>query len=205
MEIRRMSNKIQNLNEIAPIQESPGDSKTKDPVQADYMEGKGQLERGQAGMAAVSLHNALVGYEERQDENGIANACNQLGLACLQRKEFDKAISHFQRAEEICEKLGDPLSLLALSKQLIVAYSDAGQYKEAISRCMHVLDLYRANNNPKGTVEILETIAEIYLQVGEKGKAADTLKTVASIHRNFRHEKIADAYLEKAAELEKDT
>ena len=169
-----MSNPIQNIKNIAPIEESKAEQGSKDPAQADYLEGKGLLERGETGLAAVALHNALIGFEERNDENGIANAVNQLGKVCLMRKEYDKAIAHFKRAEEICEKLGDPLSLLALAKQFVVAYTEAGQYKEATSKCLHLLDLYSANNNPKGSVEILENLAEIYLRAKEKSKAGNT-------------------------------
>jgi hypothetical protein len=32
-------------------------------------------------------------------------------------------------------------------------------------------------------------------------KAADAYRTVASIHKNFRHDNIAEGYLKKAAEL----
>ena len=198
-----MSNPIQNINKIAPMGEGNSAQGSKDPVQADYLEGKGLLERGETGLAAVALHNALIGFEERDDENGIANATNQLGKVCFERKEYDKAIAHFKRAEEICEKLGDPLSLLALAKQLVVAYTEAGQYKEAISRCLHILDLYRINNNPKSSVEVLENLAEIYQRSGENGKAADTYRTIASIHKNFKHDKSAQGFLDKAAQLEK--
>lgn len=196
-----MSNQIQNINEITPLQKD-GKTDSADPVQAEYLEGKGLLERNETGMAAVALHNALIGYEERGDDNGIANASNQLGNVCLQRKEFDKAIGHFKRAEEICEKLGDPISLLALSKQMIVAYTEAGQYKEAASRCLHILELYQANNNPKGTVETLEDMAEIYIKAGDNGKASDAYRTIASIHKNFKHEKMAKDFLKKAEELD---
>lgn len=198
-----MSNSIQNANDIEPIQDKKKAGEEKDPVKAEYLEGKGLLERNETGLAAVALHNALIGYEERNDENGIANASNQLGNVCIQRKEYEKAISHFERAEQICEELGDPLSLLALSRQFVIAYTESGMYKEAISRCLQILDLYHANNNPKGAVEILEKMAEIYIKSGENGKAADSLRTIASIHKNFKHDKIAESFLERAVELEK--
>ena len=70
--------------------------------------------------AAVAFHNALFGYEEKGDENGIANASNQLGHVCLARKEYEQAKRHYQRAWEICEKLQDPMSLIALSKSYLV-------------------------------------------------------------------------------------
>lgn len=197
-----MSEKIQNINEIAPM---GSNKETADaPVQAEYKEGKALLERGETAAAAVALHNALIGFEEKNDEAGMANALSQLGLVCIQRGDADKALVHFQRAEELCHSLGDPMSLIWLAKQFVVVYTAAGQYKEAIDRCLDLLDHYKANNDPKGAVEILEKIAGIYIQSGEKAKAADAYTTIASIHRNFKHTKIAESYLEKAEKLEQE-
>lgn len=199
-----MSEKIQNINAIAPMG-SNSEEAADSPVQADYKQGKALLERGETAAAAVALHNALIGYEEKDDQAGMANALSQLGLTCLQRGDTDKALAHFQRAEEICSELGDPMSLVWLAKQIVVVYTAAEQYKEAIHRCLDLLDHYKSNNDPKGTVEILEKMAEIYIQSGEKAKAADTYTTIASIHRNFKHTKIAESYLEKAEKLEQES
>ena len=199
-----MSNKIQSLDDIAPMKESQEGGGSSSAHQAEYNEGKQLLERGETGLAAVALHNALIGFEEEQDENGIANAANQLGLVCLQHTEYEKALTHFKRAEEICRKLDDPLSLTWLAKQFVIVYSELGQYQEARNRCLDLLDIYRANNDPRGSVETLEKMAEIYLESGDKEKAADAYVTIASIHRNFKHAKIADEYLQKAEDLQKE-
>lgn len=197
-----MSNTLQNINEIAPVSAEQNGSAGKDPVQKEYLHGKGLLERNETGAAAVALHNALIGFEENNNENGIANASNQLGNVCMVRSDYEKAIKHFSRAEDICRKLGDPMSVLSLSWQIIEAYNKNGEYDKAVVRCLDVLDYYQANNNPKGSVEILEKMAEIYVGSGDNSKAADAFRTIASIHKNFKHEKIAAGYLEKAEEVE---
>lgn len=197
-----MSDPIQNINNIAPIAEDNKNSEDVDPVQVEYIEGKALLEKNELGLAAVALHNALLGFEEQNNKEGIANASNQLGHVCLQREDYDNALLHYQRAEEIVSEMNDPMSLLALSKQLILVYIGTEQYKQAIERCLDLLDLYQANNNPKGTVEIMEQMAEIYVTSGDKASAVDAYRTIASIHRNFKHEKIAADFLKKAKKLE---
>ncbi len=196
-----MSNPVQNVNTIIPV-EGDKENESSDPAQTEYLAGKGLLERNELGQAAVALHNALLGFEENNNEEGVANASNQLGQVCLQREEYDKALEHFKRAEEICSKMNDPMSMLALSKQLILVYSGVGEYQEAIERCLDILDLYHANNNPKGSVELMEQMAEIYLKSGDKTGAADSYKTIAAIHKNFKHDSIAAEFLQKATKLE---
>jgi tetratricopeptide (TPR) repeat protein len=197
-----MSNPVQSLDTIAPMQDAKKEGKPKDPVQADYEEGKRFFAEGNIGQAAVAFHNALLGYEEKKDTNGIANAANQIGKICLERGEYEKALKSFNRAWDICEEIGDPASLLTLNKEYAKVYRGLKDYKSAIGVCLDIIDTYQGNNNPKGTVETLETIAEIYLEMDDKVKAADTYRTISSIHANYKHESIAKNFAHKAAELE---
>ena len=50
------------------------------------------------------------GFEEQGDEQGVANASDRLGDACLARDEYAMAIANFQRACAICEKEDDSFS-----------------------------------------------------------------------------------------------
>lgn len=150
----------------------------------------------------MAFHNALRAFEEKNNQDGIANASNQLGNVCLAKGEFEKALQYFQRTWEICDRFDDPMSLLALSKQLVSVYRGLGDRKKALETCLDMLETYHLNNNPQGTVETMESIVEIYLDQGEKKKAADTFRTIASIHANYNHKTIAESYMNKARELE---
>lgn len=197
-----MSRKLQDINSISPAADSVNEKGTTDPVQAELEEGKRFLDNNETGQAAVALHNALLGFEEREDQNGIANACNQLGLVCLARNENEKALSHFKRAYDICASSNDRMSLLAVSKQCIIAYRGLQKYTEAIEKCLDMLDWYQDNRDPQGAVATLELMAEIYTDAGSNAKAADAYRTAASIHKNFSHDTIAQKMLEKAERLE---
>lgn len=194
-----MSNtKLQSLDSIAPVDGKTG---PKDEVAKEYEAGKKYLERQEYGPAAVALHNALVGYEEKGDEAGIANASNQLGHVCLARQDFETALKHYRKAQQICDRLGDRMSILAVLKKIVAAQRGLKQYDKAIGACLDMLDHYQDNRDPQGSVMTLEEMAEIYISAGLLEKAADTYRTIASIHRNFRHDNIAAGYLQKAAEL----
>lgn len=196
-----MSEKVQSLDSIGPISGS-GAAGSSDPVAQEYEEGKKYLENQQYGQAAVALHNALIGFEERDDENGIANASNQLGHLCLARNEFDNALKHYQRALAICDKSNDRMSILAVQAKLVAVHRGKKDFDKAIERSLDILDLYQDNRDPGGSVATLEEIAEIYIEAGKLEKAADAYKTIGSIHKNFKHDNIAAKYMAKAARLE---
>ena len=94
------------------------------------------------------------------------------------------------------------MSLLNLSVQLIVAHRGLNEIPEALELCFDMLETHDLNNNPRDTVTTMETIADIYLSQEEKLKAADTYRTIASIHSNFTHKTMAKKYIAKAEALE---
>ena len=194
-----MADTLQSLANIGPLR--PETPKITDPLQAEYEEGKKYLANQQYGQAAVALHNALVGFREKKDETGIANASNQLGDVCLGRDEYANALEHFERALAICEKSNDRMSILSVMKKTVEVRTQLGQNDAAIKDCLMILEHYQDNRDPQGTVTILEKMAEIYQKDHDNDKAADAYRTIASIHKNFRHDNMAAKFMEKAAQL----
>ena len=176
--------------------------RSSDPVQAEYEDGVGFIANKEYGQAALSLHNALVGYEKRNHQDGIANTSNQLGILCMKKGELEKAREHFQKAWDICKRFDDSMSLLALSEQFVIIHREAKEYKEAIGFCLDMLETHHRHNNPDGTVQVMESMAGIYEDQGEKAKAADAYRSIASIHSNYNHKNFAKRFEEKAAALE---
>ncbi len=198
-----MIGNIQPLADIQKADKKVEKKRSSDPVQAEYEDGQDFLKQNDLTQAAVAFHNALLGYEEKNHQDGIANCSNQLGNVCLQKGDFDKAKQHFQRAWEICERFEDPMSLLALSVQLVAVHRGLEEYDKAMGLCLDMLETHDRNNNPKDTVETMELIADIYLDQDEKSKAADAYRTIASIHENFNHRNFAKRFMDKAEELER--
>ncbi len=196
-----MSSTVQPLESIVPMAQAEGASQAKNAVQKEYEEGKRFLERGDLGQAALALHNALLGFEERKDDNGIANASNQLGHLCAEKGEYEAALQHYERAYTICDAANDRMSVLAVQMRRVEVYVKAKEYDKAIGESFAMLDLYHDNRDPDGSVRVLERLAEIYLEAGEKEKAADTYTTIAGIHKSYRHDAIAASFMEKAKEI----
>ena len=198
--------KVQSLDSIGPMAPAAKKEvvKPKGPVEQEYEDGKKFLEKGEYPQAALAFQNVFLAREEEGDEPGMANACNQLGHVCLAKKDYKQALVNYQKTWDICDKLYDPMSLLALRKQFLEVYRGLKDYDKSISICLDLLEIYQENRDPHGTVAIFEDIAAIYIEAGNVPKAADTYRTIASIHKNYNHKKIAAGFIQKAEELEQE-
>ncbi|MDW7772735.1 MAG: tetratricopeptide repeat protein [Desulfobulbaceae bacterium] len=202
-----MSDKIQPAGSIGPMTKpgnSDDDEILKDPAKADYKAGIDYFKQGDYGQAAYALHNALRGFEEQNNEQGVANASDRLGDVCVAKEEYAMALDHFQRAYDICLKEHDIFSMVSLNRKKAGVYKRLGDLDKTLSILFDVFDHYSQLRDPKGTVEILEVIAEVYLDKGEMEKAADTLRTIAAIHANFKHSRLAREFEERAMQLARD-
>jgi tetratricopeptide (TPR) repeat protein len=204
--MRQMSDRIQPLDAIGPVPGSGQDSDEalNDPAKVDYKAGREYLSKKDYVQAAVCFHNALRGFEEQGNDQGVANAHDRIGDICMEREEFGKALDHYQRAFEICRKESDIFSLVALNKKKVLAYRKMGDLNLAMAVMMDILDHYTETRNPKGSVEVLEMIAEVYREKGENLKAADALRTIAGIHRNFGHKRKAEDFDKRALKAEQE-
>lgn len=173
-----------------------------DPVKADYKAGREFFSKGELAQAAMAYHNALRGFEEQGDEQGVANCFDRLGDVCVAREEYQMGLEHFQRAYAICEKEHDIFSMVSLNRKKAGILKRLGELDKALELLFDIFDHYAQLRDPKGTVEILEVISEVYVEMGENSKAADTLKTIAGIHANFKHTRLASEFTERAQMVE---
>ena len=199
-----MSTSIQPLSSIGPAdpEKAREEELKKDPAKRDYLEGREQFKKGDHSMAAMSFHNALKAFEEKGDEQGVANASDRLGDVCLAKKDFAAALEHYRRAYAICEKEEDSFSTLSLNKKIAAIYREQGELDKAMEIIFDMVEHYHLTRNPKGMVEVMAVIAQLYQEKGENQKAADTYRTVSSIHKNFKHKRMAEEFAALADELE---
>jgi len=193
---------VNEQKENQDINEEPREAE--DPARADYNKAKELRAAGDEAQAASFFHNALVGFEQNGDDQGVANASDQLGDICAARQNHEKAIAHYQRAYTICDKENDMFSLIALQKKMGAAQRALKQYDKAVNIYLNVIDIYAGYNNPAGTVNVMEELAKLYLEMGERQKSADTYRTIASIHKNFKHNIQAQEFMDKAVQVEQD-
>lgn len=82
------------------------------------------------------------------------------------------------------------------------ALPKAGELDKAMEILFDMVEHYHLTKNPKGMVEVMTVIAELYREKGENQKAADTFCTISSIHKNFKHKRMSEEFAALAEELE---
>ena len=87
---------------------------------------------------------------------------------------------------------------------MAAAYRQLGDREKALELLFDMLEHYRLTNNPKGAGEVLVVIAEIYAEQGDRARAADAYRSVASIHARFKHARLAAEFDQQAEALERE-
>lgn len=197
-----MTDRIQPIESLGGQQPGQKPEPELTQAQADYKQGRELFAKGEYGQAGMAYHNALRSFEEEGNEQGVANCSDRLGDVCVAREEYRMALDHFQRAYDICEKEQDIFSMASLKRKQAGIHKRMGEYTKALGLLFDLFDHYSQLRDPKGTLEILEVISEAYLETGENAKAADALRTIAGIHANFRHARLAREFEERALAAE---
>jgi tetratricopeptide (TPR) repeat protein len=184
-------------------EQQPAVEKEEEKSQArlDYEAGQEHLKNEEISQAANLFHNALIGFEQEGDEHGVANASDKLGDICAGHDDYDTALNHYEKAYSICEKDSDSFSLFSLEKKKAHVLYLAKKYQDAVTMYLDIIDEYQAMRNPQGTIDTLEILADVYVAMGDKEKAADSYRLAASIHKNYKHKRHAEAFLKKADEV----
>jgi tetratricopeptide (TPR) repeat protein len=185
-----------------PMNPAPEKQQEKTQAQADYESGMDFFTKGEFAQAAGFFHNALIGFEQEGNRQGMANANDKLGDVCKSRNEYDKALVYYETAAEICKEFDDVFSTMSLSGKQAECLSSQGKYKDAINICLDLLETHQKMRNPDSSVKTLLIIADIYQKAGNIDGCIDAYKTAASIHANFGHVNAARSLQEKIAALE---
>lgn len=184
-----------------PPTEKEKEDENKSQAELDYDEAVELIAKDEVAQAANLFHNALIGFEQDNDDPGVAKASDRLGDICAMRKDFDGATAHYDRAFAICQKAEDGFSILELHKKIADLHAVCGKHKEAINLYLDVIDDMSAMQNHNGVIKTFEKMADVYVEMDNREMAADCFRTAASIHANFKHTKQAEALQKRAEEI----
>jgi len=175
--------------EVLP--EPQQDEVSEERLLAEFARYRVMLQQGtldEADIAAkriVEMAIKVYGPQSRE----TASALNNLGIVQHSNGQFDAAIQNFTSSIEIIESVADRLNdaLVNPLKGLGAAQLGNGrpdQAKKTYFRAAHITQVNEGPHN-LGQIEILESIAETYIRMGESKSARDILDRIHII--NVKH------------------
>lgn len=129
--------------------------------------------RGRYEKALALLRKSLEIYEKMDDQEGVAFALNNLGLAELGRGEYEMALDHIGRGLEILEEMGNPHTISTCLGNLAQATAMSGDYPEALGLLERSLRIREKIGDLSGVSNCLNNMAVMFEDLGEFDKAID--------------------------------
>jgi tetratricopeptide (TPR) repeat protein len=117
--------------------------------------------------------NALSVYEEENEFHGLVSTRISLGNIELQKRDFEKAVDEFGKANSIAYQIKDWQSIVQIHKGLSHAYSLIGQYSKANNELQLCEKALRYIDDGAGVFSILIDIARTYEKQSDYGKAKE--------------------------------
>ncbi len=110
---------------------------------------------------------AMETYEEVQYPLGVIQASSNIGFAYLYSKvpDFDKARSHFNRAETLANHLNLPAEIARAKRNKAFLLARTGQYVQAIELFREANELFIELNQKEDELMLYKRIAETYAQI----------------------------------------
>ena len=128
-------------------------------------------EKGELDIAEKLYARAAPLLEEKKNYEELARAYNNLGDIMLQRKEWKKAISYFNKCKEEGEKiLSERMPGWALFN-IAEAQMNLGEYDKAKDNITHSLSLLRVVDDPRGISSALKLLGDVHCKKKEWSKA----------------------------------
>lgn len=111
--------------------------------------------------ADIHLENALKAYETLNDQQGLINCQNAMGVISYARADYTKAITHYEKAQELCRQIGWRYAETRQLTNIGNNYFDLGNYELARSYHQQSLIISREIDNREIEAISLDTLGLI--------------------------------------------
>ena len=140
----------------------------------------GDIESSQV-YALKALHIAQLLEDKRME----GKAYNQLFKLHFKLKDYDKALSYINEAENIYTRQRDTTSIIAIKNNKASIYTQLKDYNKALSNYSEALTLSKSSRNPKGMVSVLNNIGYTYIDAGKYQDAEKFLRGAITLNKNI--------------------
>lgn len=139
-----------------------------------------------------SLNSALVIFEEIEDEKGIADVTNNLGVSNDLLGRFDSAVVYYERSLKMNLKIGAKEEAANCRLNLAAVYTVQEKYEEAIKLIEQARAYYVESDNSYAQIIVFIELANLSSAKGDFSSAInyaeqayEAAKTYGSVHKEM--------------------
>ncbi|MGH3761468.1 ATP-binding protein [Actinophytocola sp.] len=131
---------------------------------------------------AELLHGIAI---RSSDELTVAHARRNLGAACVRTDRHAESVTHFKRALEMFDRMGDRSNWARVLNNLGNSYHRLGDYQEALSCHRHSLRVFEATGERAGEARALGNVGIMCRLIGRTEEAKRRLEQALAITREI--------------------
>ncbi len=156
-------------------------------IEADLQRQIGNIHamRGQYDQARFHFENALAAQEAIDDLFGCARSHNNLGYLAQLQSDYERAVSHYEQAEELARKVQTKYVLSGVLLNLAYAYFRLDRYDEAEQTCSDAEALCEEMGERDGTAKVYDTLGVIAYNRGDYARARGCYQRALELHREL--------------------
>ncbi len=122
-----------------------------------------------AGYSNISVDEALKFGRRAIDlaenlkwERGIADANARMGVNCMHKSDYPKALDCFTKALKIYEEAGNSDGIASVLSNIGIFYKEQSDYPRALEYYFRALKIHEQTGNKKGMAKTLGNIGSVY-------------------------------------------
>ncbi len=147
--------------------------------------GKQYFFLGKYNEAISYFKEALLLYQELDDDEGKANVFHKMGQVYAAMDEQDLALENYKKSLILNKKIGNKTDMAALYQNIGIVYYSWQSYDETIEYYQKSLDIYKEIDHPIG---MASTSSNIGLVNEVRGNYKEALKYYTDALEGFREE-----------------
>ena len=114
-------------------------------------------------------------YEELDDQLGLADELDNLGIYAMGEGRLREALAYYDRAHAARRSAGDVVGEAAVMNNAAEALLDQGRPDEAVELLQPALHMLRAAHHPRGVAIVLESLGRAFALNGDIDQAVTLL------------------------------
>ena len=173
--------------QINALKEKLKDSSISDSLKIKYLGDLGWYFSGFAADSAFKYSKqALKLSEKTNNQKGIAQGFNDIGIIHYRIAQFDSSLVYYKKSLDIRKSNNDSLGIASLYNKMGIAHNQLFSLDSAIYYALESIKIYKSFNQDKLVAMNLNNVANLYKDSKQFEKALQTHQEVLKIRKQLK-------------------